>query len=167
MRTVFTIASAALLLTGTSAMAQDTTGASPMTGDVPEAAPPPVDAQTTEVPSATTDDFGAPADEGLGADATQPAPMGPEAAPMPDAGGAEFSDAQITGYVSAAMGVQELQADTTLDDAAMQAQAATILADSGLDPETFNAISDAVRTDPAVAERVQLAMANHRGTPGA
>jgi hypothetical protein len=77
---------------------------------------------------------------------------------------ASFSDTQIDSYVTAAIAVQEMQADTALDDAAQQARAGAILAEAGLDPTTFNAISDAISADPAVAERVQLALANRRGS---
>ena len=57
--------------------------------------------------------------------------------------------------------------DTALDAAAQQRRAGEILAQAGLDTTTFNAIRAAVASDPAVAERVQLALANLRGSPEA
>ena len=48
-------------------------------------------------------------------------------------------------------------------NAAKQEQAAKIVADSGIDPKTFNAIGSAMQSDPAVAKRVQLAAADMQG----
>lgn len=76
-----------------------------------------------------------------------------------------FTDAQIESYAKAQVEVQQLRADPALDTATKQARAAEIVAASGLDTATFNAITQATRSDAAVAERVQLAIANHRGSP--
>jgi len=173
----FTISAAALLLSSTAALAQDGPefGAA---GDVAEAGLPPVEG--TDIPAAEA--VTPSADAGVGAEATTHAPGHSASAPAdatasadvaaPSASGAttassDFTETQINGYVTAAMGVQELQTDATLDEAGKQERAAAILAEAGLDPSTFNAISDAVRSNPAVAEQVQLALANRRGSPGA
>jgi len=143
MKTFMTFAGAAILLSGTSALAQ-VAESDPVANTVAEAGIPPVDAE-------------------VGAEVTAEAPhhaAGAEAA-------SSFSDTQIDSYVAAALEVQELQADTALDAAAKDQRAGEIVAQSGLDAATFNAISDAVQSDPAVAERVQLALSNRRGSPEA
>ncbi len=171
MKNLFTFSAAALLLSSTAALAQEAPGAA-VTGDVAEAGLPPVEG--TDIPS--TDAVG-PADTDVTAEATTHAPghtMGSPADTPADTtasaattASTDFTETQIDGYVTAAMGVQELQTDATLDEAGKQERASAILAEAGLDPSTFNAISDAVRTNPAVAEQVQLALANRRGSPGA
>ena len=171
MKKFFTISAAALLLSSTAVMAQDAPEAA-ATGDVAEAGLPA--AEGTDIPAAEADVTADTATHApghtMGSPADTPADTTASAAPEASAGATSssaFTETQIDGYVSAAMGVQEMQADTTLDDVAKQERAAAILAEAGLDPSTFNAISDAVRTDPAVAEQVQLALANRRGSPGA
>ena len=157
MKKFMTIAGAAMLLSGTSAFAQ-VSDSDPVADTVAEAGIPPVDAEvgaeaTTEMPAAE-----APAETTT--TETPSASAGAETA-------TSFTDAQIDSYVTAAMSVQEMQADTALDAAAKQQRAGEILAESGLDADTFNSISDAVQSDPSVAERVQLALANRQGSPGA
>lgn len=96
-----------------------------------------------------------------------PAAAEPVADTQADADAANFSDAEIGLYAEAAVEISTMQADTTLDAAARQSGAMAVLEESGLAPERFNAISAATRSDPAVAQRVQLAIANLRGEPGA
>ena len=176
MKKFFTISAAALLLSSTAVMAQDAPDAA-ATGDVAEAGLPA--AEGTDIPAPEADvtadtavhaeghAMGSPVDTTASAAPEASADATASAAPAEAMASSAFTETQINGYVSAAMGVQEMQADNTLDDAAKQERAAAILAEAGLDPSTFNAISDAVRTDPAVAEQVQLALANRRGSPGA
>ncbi len=99
--------------------------------------------------------------QGPGAPVPAPAP-----APAPAAADHEFTDAEIESFAEAAVEIQELRGNATLDDAAKQQQAATIVADAGIDAETYNAIGAAMKTDPEVAQRVQLALANAAGQPG-
>ena len=151
MKNLVTISAVALLLSSASALAQEAPDAAVAAEGVAEAGLPA--AEGTDIPaSAGAAHEGAARAPGVEAEA--------EAS-------ASFTEAQIDSYVTAAIEVQEMQADTTLDDAAKQERASAILAQSGLDPRTFNAISDAVQTDPEIAERVQLALANRRGSPGA
>ncbi len=91
------------------------------------------------------------------------APVPEAAEPMVEA--QAFTDAQIEGFAEAAMGIRELQADTSVETSAKQEQAVAIVAEAGLDAETFNAIGEAMQTDPETAQRVQLAIANMQGQP--
>ncbi len=77
------------------------------------------------------------------------------AAPGMAADAATYTDAQIDSFAAAALQIQGLQGDA----ATVQQQAGAIVGESGLDPTTFNAISTAMETDPALAQRVQAAAA--------
>lgn len=72
---------------------------------------------------------------------------------------AQFTDAQITGFVEAAMAIRAMQDDASMDDETRRAEAEAIVAQNGLDPDTYSAIGVAAQSDPAVAQRVQLAIA--------
>ena len=85
-----------------------------------------------------------------------------QAAPMEDAGDA-FTDGEIEAYVGAIVELRDLQEDGTLDQEAANA----VIAEAGIDAQTFNAIGEAVQTDPETAQRVQIAHGNLRGQPGA
>lgn len=78
---------------------------------------------------------------------------------------AQFSDAEIAGFAEAMLGIRELQADSALDATAKQEQAGAIVAEAGIDPRTFNAIGQAMQSDPEIAQRVQLAVAARQGDP--
>lgn len=147
MKTLIAFGSAVVLLSGTAATAQNIGGT---VGAVAEAGLPPVESALPSAPDIAVTHEGSAHADGAGADTHA---------------SASFSEAQIDSYVSAAIAVQEMQADSSLDAAAQQARAGSILAEVGLDPSTFNAISDAVKSDPAVAQRVQIALANRRGSP--
>lgn len=73
-----------------------------------------------------------------------------------------FTDAQITGFLQAMTAIQALPGD----DAAKQAQAVQIVTDAGIDAATYNAIGQAMQTDPALADRVRLALAAQQAAPG-
>lgn len=77
----------------------------------------------------------------------------------PEAAGQDYTDAEIASFAAAAMAIRELQGDETLDDTAMRSQAEAIVAENGLDAQTYNAIGTAAQSDPEVAQRVQLALA--------
>ncbi|MGB3472398.1 MAG: DUF4168 domain-containing protein [Erythrobacter sp.] len=64
-----------------------------------------------------------------------------------------FTDQEIEGFAAAALKIQALDADP----ATKQQEAAQLVAESGIDTETFNAISRAMQSDPEVAKRVQIA----------
>lgn len=72
---------------------------------------------------------------------------------------AQFTDAQIAGFVEAAMAIRTMRDDTSMDDETRHAEALAIVAQNGLDPDTYSAIGVAAQSDPAVAQRVQLAIA--------
>lgn len=73
-----------------------------------------------------------------------------------------FTDAEIKSFASAAIKLQAMEGDV----ASNPQEAAEIVAASGIDTDTFNAISQAMQTDPEVAERVQLAAAELQQTTG-
>lgn len=75
---------------------------------------------------------------------------------------ANFTDAEIKGFAKAAIKLQQ----TGSNPATNPQEAAQIVTESGIDTQTFNAISQAMQTDPEVAERVQLAAAEIQGQPG-
>ena len=78
-----------------------------------------------------------------------------------EAATAEYSDAEVQNFAAAVVEIQGLSGD----EAAKQQQAAQIVADSGLDAETFNAIGAAMQSDPELAERVKLAAAEVQSQP--
>ena len=78
-----------------------------------------------------------------------------------EAATAEYSDAEVQNFSAAVVEIQGLSGD----EAAKQQQAAQIVADSGLDAETFNAIGAAMQSDPELAERVKLAAAEIQSQP--
>ena len=78
-----------------------------------------------------------------------------------EAATAEYSDAEVQNFAAAVVEIQGLSGD----EAAKQQQAAQIVADSGLDAETFNAIGAAMQSDPELAERVKLAAAEIQSQP--
>ncbi len=73
-----------------------------------------------------------------------------------------FSDAQIESFAAAAIKLQAMEGGP----AANQQAAAKIVMDSGLEPQTFNAIAQALQTDPEVAQRVQVAVAAIQNSAG-
>lgn len=176
------LAGTGLLLIGSAAYAQDVPG-TPQTHDMPHTTAP---METTPMPDAvapadsTATDPAMPTDSALpvqtdpmagaplptdsaATGSTTPDPMAtgtttdtaPMAAAEPTAPGSDmaFTDAEIQSFAAAAMKIQNLEGDET----AKQEQAAAIVANAGIDPATFNAIGAAMQSDPAVAERVQLA----------
>ena len=96
-----------------------------------------------------------PAQEAPAQDAPTSPAMGEQSADT------EFTDTQVKSFAAAVVEIQPLSGD----EAAKQQQAAQIVANSGLDAETFNAIGTAMQTDPALAQRVQLAAAEVQSQP--
>lgn len=137
----------------------------------PQDMPPADDATTTTAPAEGT----TPVDE-MTAEQTAPttdampmttAPATTDATVPATAQSANFTDEQIKGFASAALKIQAMSADTTMTDpAAKNAKMAEIVANSGIDVETFNAISAAMDANPEVAERVQMAAAEVSQTAG-
>lgn len=89
------------------------------------------------------------------ADAAMPADPATEAT----AQDASFTDAEIQGFATAALKIQEMDADpaTATDPAMKTEKVAEVVTQSGIDIDTFNAIAAAMQSNPEVAERVQVA----------
>ncbi|UVI39721.1 DUF4168 domain-containing protein [Qipengyuania spongiae] len=98
----------------------------------------------------------------------EPAPAAPamdqalsDQAPSDQATASDFSDTEVRSFAAAAIEIQNLAGE----EAAKQEQAAQIVANAGIDAETFNAIGTAMQTDPELAQRVQLAAAELQPEP--
>ena len=93
----------------------------------------------------------------------EPAPATPpvDQAPGDQATASDFSDAEVKSFAAAAIKIENLSGE----EAAKQEQAAQIVANAGIDAETFNAIGTALQTDPELAQRVQLAAAELQPEP--
>jgi hypothetical protein len=107
----------------------------------------------------------------------------PEAAPMqaaPEAPAADFSEAQLTSFIDAAMQVQDVQEDyaaridgtaepegkQALVQEAQQEMASAVEETEGMDVKTYNQISAAAQADPELNERL-LAMLQTKQQDGA
>ncbi|WP_340588531.1 DUF4168 domain-containing protein [Erythrobacter alti] len=133
MKSLIALCGSGTILLATSVLAQD--GPDPAAdGAEPMSVPEPI--ETHEVPPSQVTE---PAQPSVTADAS-------------------FSDGQIDAFSRAALQMRELTADDAMDDLAKRAQAEIIIANEGLDPETYSAIGSAATNDPAVAQRVQLAV---------
>ena len=78
-------------------------------------------------------------------------------------GAASFTDTEIDSYAKVAVEISALQNDASLDAETRQSGAVAAVESSGLSAEKFNEISDASRSDPELAQRIQLAIANAQG----
>lgn len=108
----------------------------------------------------STDQSALPGPEAAAPAETTAAPAAGLEAP---ADSASFTDEQINDFASAMVKIQDLAADTSIDEAEKQNQMVAIVQAEGLDPQTFNAIGSASQSDPEVRERVQVAFANAQG----
>jgi hypothetical protein len=145
MRYLITLAGGTLLLIGTGVAAQQPT--------VPAQPPSPADT-ATEAPAdtATGSADGAAGAEGF--DVGQPAAGA--------ATSASFTDDQISAFVAAASAIRDLP---DADGPEKQQQARDIVAAHGITTETYNAIGTAMRTDEALAARVQIALQTRPASP--
>lgn len=91
---------------------------------------------------------------------TAEAPEAELPAAPPESAAADFTDTQISSFVAAALAINDLDPDGTLAADEKREQAMAILADEGIDFETYSAIGQAARTNPEVAQRVREAMPN-------
>lgn len=96
----------------------------------------------------------------------QTAPVPPSDPPVDPNAMRTFSDGEIAAFAMAAREMQALRDDEEMPDEMRQAQAEAIVAEAGLDPETYRAIGRAAQADPALAMRVQEAMAALEEEPG-
>lgn len=90
-------------------------------------------------------------------DTAQPAPSAPAAAAP--ATTSAYTDEAVQKYARALVAVNKVQVDTTVAAADKQAKMAAAVQEAGLDPQTFNQMSQAMQADPALAQRIQAAAA--------
>ncbi|MEL1249055.1 DUF4168 domain-containing protein [Aurantiacibacter gilvus] len=96
---------------------------------------------------------------------TPPAPV--DEAATTEVAAPSYTDEQVAGFAAASLQLREVNANAELDDAAKMAEARSIVTSHGLDPETYNAIAVAARTDERLAARVQEAVsAKIANSPG-
>jgi len=149
MKPLITLAGAGLMLAATSAFAQD--ARDPIMPDMgpshTEPMPMPEPMQTQEVPPAET---------------PPPAPRSNSESGMEMA---SFTDEQIAAFARAAVQMRELNSNADMDDLARRTEAEMIIAREGLDPQTYSAIGAAASNDPAIAQRVQVAVEEIAGEP--
>jgi hypothetical protein len=117
------------------------------------------------LPAAMTLLLGAP----LAAQTTSEAPPPPAASnpagPSAPAQQESYSDAQVESFADAVVNVQEIQTDATLDQEQKQTAMVAAVQEAGLDPQTYNSISQAAQSDEQLLERIQLAVASRKGEP--
>lgn len=87
--------------------------------------------------------------------ASEPAPAAPQ----------NYSDAQVDSFATAVVKVQEIEADAAIEQEAKQTAMVAAVEESGLDPQTYNSMSQAAQQDPQLLERIQLAVAQRTGGP--
>lgn len=89
-------------------------------------------------------------------------------APPPQTGSQQqesYSDTQVDSFAKAVISVQEIQTNATLDQEQKQEAMVAAVEEAGLDPQTYNSISQAAQTDQQLLERIQLAVAERTGQP--
>lgn len=102
-----------------------------------------------------------------GTQTTPATPAAPDASATPDASAAPgtsgaaapVTDTEVTQFAAAALAVTKLQGDTTIPAADKNAKSIEAITAAGIDPVRFNEISQAMRNDPALNERIQKAAA--------
>jgi hypothetical protein len=98
---------------------------------------------------------------------TAPAPAAPTAAaPVTSA---SVTDAELTQFVTVALEIEKIRKDPAVPEADKTAKMATAASSSGIDPQRFNAIGQAMQTDTALNARVQATAAKlaSAGSPAA
>jgi hypothetical protein len=102
------------------------------------------------------------------------APAAPPAANEPGTGQAapaapaegevqvRITPADINSFVKAAVKVNKIQADATLDQTQKQTAMVAAVQKTGLDPVKFNTIAEASRTNPELQQRIQTAAAQQQ-----
>ena len=94
-----------------------------------------------------------------------PPPAASQPAPEAPATQQNYSDAQVDSFAHAVVKVQEIQADATIEQEAKQTAMVAAVQEAGLDPQTYNSMSQAAQQDPQLLERIQLAVAARAGQP--
>lgn len=90
--------------------------------------------------------------------AGQPAP----AAPSEGAVQVRITPQDINSFAKAAIQLNEIQADATLDQTRKQTAMVSAVQETGLDPVKFNAIAEASKTNPELQQKVQAAIAQQQ-----
>ncbi|WP_338446462.1 DUF4168 domain-containing protein [Pelagerythrobacter marensis] len=85
------------------------------------------------------------------------APQTAQAAPQ----SADISDEQVDRFALAALKVEQIAGDTTMDQQEKQAKMMAAVEESGMAPQEFNAIAVASQGDPQLQERIQAAASAH------
>lgn len=93
------------------------------------------------------------ASQAMGAQ-TEAAPAAPTPAPTATA----VTDAEVDSFAAAAVDIQKIDADATIAAEEKQAQIVATVGEHGLTPQRFNEISTQTQSDPALQQRVQVAM---------
>ena len=91
--------------------------------------------------------------------AAVPAP----AAPAPVIAAADVTEVEIDSFAQATVKLQEIQANTAIAPEQKQTAMVAAVAEVGLDPAKYNAISRAASTDPTLRAKVQTAMSKYAG----
>jgi hypothetical protein len=71
-----------------------------------------------------------------------------------------YSDEQVRQYLKASIAVNAINADASVAAADKPAKMLEAVTAEGIDPRLFNAIAEASRTDAALQQRLQTAMAS-------
>ncbi|MCD2323178.1 DUF4168 domain-containing protein [Sphingomonas sp. IC-56] len=87
--------------------------------------------------------------------ATQVAPQ--QAAPATGAASATVSETEVRQFAGAALTITRAQKDATVSEDDRNKKAAEAVAASGIAPDRFNAIAQAMQTDSALKQRIQTA----------
>jgi len=132
MKMMFSSLAAASALMASAAIAQTTTPAAP--------------AQTTPAQPATSEPAPAPQDQGTTGAGTA-------------ASTSAVSDTEVKQYASAALAVNKINADTSIPTAEKNTKFVAAITSSGLQPQRFNEISQAMASDTTLNQRIQAAAA--------
>jgi hypothetical protein len=86
----------------------------------------------------------------------------PAAAPQaPAEAAAPVSEEEVDRFALAALVVEQIARDEALDQEQKQSAMVDAVAQTGLEPQRFNEIATASRTDTELQERIQVAAAAH------
>lgn len=84
---------------------------------------------------------------------------GAGAAATATAGASTFTDTEIQQYATAALAVNKINEDTSIPAAEKNPKFVAAITSSGLQPQRFNEISQAMASDTALNQRIQAAAA--------
>lgn len=103
------------------------------------------------------------------APAPAPAPATPAAPAAAPVTSASVTDAELTQFVTVALEIEKIRKDATVPEADKTAKMASVASSSGIDPQRFNAIGQAMQSDTTLNARVQAAAAKlaSAGAPAA